>query len=113
MPRSTTRSKLPTPFRSPPFVAGIPDGTTAQSRRRFVPQRRRLPERSTRRAGWGSTAPAVRDRRAPVAAEGLRPEAHARRSLPTLVLGPIDHRHGALHELGIEAVVRELFARAI
>ena len=37
----------------------------------------------------------VRDRRAPVAAERLRAQAHSRRCLPPLVLGPVDHRHGA------------------
>ena len=39
---------------------------------------------------WLSTAPAVRDRRPPVAAERLRPQLHARRRLAALVLGAVD-----------------------
>jgi hypothetical protein len=36
-----------------------------------------------------STSPAVRDRRAPVAAERLRPQLHTRRRLAALVLGAV------------------------
>src|SRR5207302_4341775 len=36
-------------------------------------------------------SPAVRDRRPAVAAERLRPQLHARRSLAALVLGAVDH----------------------
>src|SRR6266545_1632501 len=58
-------------------------------------------------------APAVRDRRAAVAAERLRSQPHARGRLAALVLGAVDHRDRALDELGIEAVGRELLARAV
>ena len=50
-------------------------------------------------------APAVRDRRAAVAAERLRPQLHSGRRLPSLVLGTVDHRHRALDDVAVEAVV--------
>ena len=59
----------------------------------------------------GSLAlPAIRDRRAPVAAERLRAQLHARRRLAALVLGPVDQRERAVHDLGIEPVRAELLA---
>src|SRR6476660_9336291 len=60
----------------------------------------------------GLPGPAVGDRRAAVAAEGLRRQANSRRGLPPLVLGAVDQRERALDDVGIEAVLRELLARA-
>ena len=48
---------------------------------------------SSRRARRRLAAPAVRDRRAAVAAERLRAQLHAGRGLAALVLGPVDQRH--------------------
>src|SRR6059036_3343063 len=53
-------------------------------------------------------SPAVRDRRAPVAAERLRAQLHARRCLPPLVLGTVDHVDRARHDVLVEAVRGEL-----
>ena len=58
-------------------------------------------------------APAVRDRRAPVAAERLRAQPDAGRRLAALVLGPVDERHRPLHDVGGEAVRAQLLERAV
>src|SRR4029077_19205456 len=60
-----------------------------------------------------SGTPAVRDRRAPVAAERLRPERPAGRRLPPLVLGAVDERDRARDDVAVEAVRRELLERAV
>src|SRR5215212_8354155 len=57
--------------------------------------------------------PVVRDRCAPVAAEGLLAESDSRRSLTALVFRAVDHRDGALDELGVEAVGAQLLGGAI
>ena len=49
-----------------------------------------------------STSQAIRDRRAPVTSERLRPQLHARRRLPALVLGAVDERDGPLDHRGVE-----------
>src|SRR4051794_7348382 len=51
------------------------------------------------RENYASPPPAVGDRRPPVAAERLRPQAHPRRRLAPLVLGAVDHRDGAFDEI--------------
>src|SRR5207302_11223626 len=58
-------------------------------------------------------APAVGDRRAPVAAEGLRCEAYPGWGLAALVLGAVDQRDRPLDHVRVEAVRRELLERAI
>src|SRR5690349_15036572 len=60
-----------------------------------------------------SAAPAVRDREAPVAPEGLRPQLHTGRGLPPLVLGAVDHGERAVDDLGVEAVAREVLPRLV
>src|SRR5947207_15761134 len=60
-----------------------------------------------------SVAPAIGDRRAPVAAERLRPELDARRRLPALVLRPVDHLDCAFDDVAVEPVARQLLARAV
>src|SRR5205085_2649529 len=50
----------------------------------------------------GSAAPAIRDRRAPVAAKRLRAQLDARGCLPALVLGPVDQRDRALDGVAVE-----------
>ena len=52
-----------------------------------------------------SVVPAVGDRRAAVAAEGLRPQLDARWRLAALVLGAVDHRQRAFDDLGLEPVL--------
>src|SRR6266542_3990387 len=61
---------------------------------------------SSHQAVWKarSAAPAVRDRQAPVASEGLRAQLHAGRRLAALVLGAVDHREGVVDHVRIEAV---------
>ena len=53
-------------------------------------------------------APAVRDRRPPVAAEGPWPELDAGGGLAPLVLGPVDEHEHALDDLGVELGVELL-----
>src|SRR5712692_4837540 len=62
---------------------------------------------------YGLAAPVVCDRRSPVASERLRPQADTRRRLAALVLGTVDHRDGALDDLRVEAVARQLLPRAV
>jgi len=50
----------------------------------------------------------VRDRDPPVTTESLRAKLHAGWRLTALVLGAVDHRHGALDDAGVEPVRREL-----
>src|SRR5205823_11031485 len=57
--------------------------------------------------------PAVRDRRTAVAPECLRAQLDARWGLAALVLGAVDHRERPLDDVDVEAVLRELFARAV
>ena len=54
----------------------------------------------------GLVAPAVRDRRPPVAAERLRVQLHAGRGLAALVLGAVDERERPLDHVRVEAVAR-------
>src|SRR6185437_7963795 len=61
----------------------------------------------------GLPAPAVGDRRAAIAAEGLRTQLDARGRLPALVLGSVDHRDRAVDDVGVEAVLGELVAGAV
>src|SRR5689334_9232682 len=61
-------------------------------------------------AGKRLTLPAVGDRRAAVAAEGLRRQANPGRRLPALVLGAVDQRERPLHDVRVEAVSRKLLA---
>src|SRR5438477_3728316 len=58
-------------------------------------------------------APAVRDRRSPVASEGLRAQADTGRRLAALVLGAVDHRDGALDDVRVEAVARQFLPGAV
>src|SRR5919202_999812 len=58
-------------------------------------------------------APAVGNRRSPVAAERLLPQADAGRRLSALVLGAVDQRDGALDDVGIEAVSAQLLRRPV
>src|SRR5712692_4059508 len=62
---------------------------------------------------YGLAAPVVCDRRPAVAPERFRPQPHARRRLAALVLGAVDHRDGALHDVGIEPVAGQLLPRAV
>src|SRR5438477_12202969 len=57
-----------------------------------------------------SIAPAVGDRRAPVAPECLRPKANAGRRLAPLVLGAVDHPDRPLDHVAVEPVRGELLA---
>src|SRR5438309_7821774 len=65
------------------------------------------------RENYGLASPVVRDRRPAVAPERLRPQPHSRGRLPALVLGAVDHRDGALHDVGIEPVAGQLLPRAV
>src|SRR5438270_13520264 len=61
-------------------------------------------------AVWGNyalPAPAVRDRRPPVASEGLRAEADTGRRLAALVRGAVAHRDGAHGDVRVGAVGRQ------
>src|SRR2546430_5408637 len=58
-------------------------------------------------------APLVRDRCPAVAAEGLLAEPDTGRRLAALVLGTVDHRHGALDDVRIEAVRAQLLGGAV
>ena len=78
---------------SPRRLASLLRGSTPQRRAGGTCRRRRL------------AAPAVRDRRAAVAAERLRPKLDSGRRLAALVLGAVDHRHRALDDVAVEAVV--------
>src|SRR5713101_7238198 len=76
--------------------------------------------RTLRFRGWNacagsesSTAPTVLNRRAPIAAERLRSQFHARRRLPALVLRPVDHGDCALDDVAIEAVPGQLLQRPV
>ena len=76
------------------------------------------PGRSTARARGPAparrlTRPAVRDRRAPVAPERLRPQLDAGRRLPALVLRAVDQSHRPLDELAVEPVGGQLLARPV
>src|SRR5919106_2356675 len=59
-----------------------------------------------------STAPAIRDRRPPVAAERLRAQLHARRRLAALVLGTVDQRDHLLDDVVVE-LLEQLLPRAV
>src|SRR5439155_23813556 len=61
----------------------------------------------------GSAAPAVGDGRSPVAPERLGAEPDAGRGLAALVLGAVDQGNGALHDVRVEAVRRQLLERAV
>ena len=71
-----------------------------RERRRALGRAAALVRRAPRAGGADSAAVAVRDRRPPVAAEGLRPQLHAGRRLAPLVLGAVDERDGTLDHLG-------------
>src|SRR5205823_11270474 len=58
-------------------------------------------------------APAVCYRGAPIAAERLRSQSNSGRGLAALVLGAVDQLEGALDDLGVEAVRRQLLTRAV
>src|SRR5439155_2120699 len=73
----------------------------------------RAPRRSrSTSAGRPSAGPAVRDRRSPIATEGLRAELDAGRGLATLVLGTVDEGERALDDVGVE-LLEELLPRAV
>src|SRR5919204_1122526 len=59
------------------------------------------------------TAPAVCDRCAAVAAEGLWREPDAWRRLATLVLGAVDQGEGPLDDVRVESVLGELLTRTV
>src|SRR5262245_21876051 len=59
------------------------------------------------------TAPAVRDREAPVAPERLRAQLHTGWRLAALVLRAVDHRERPVHDLGIEPVPGQVLARLV
>src|SRR5688572_26874276 len=59
------------------------------------------------------SGPAVRDRRAAVAAERLRAELHSRRGLAALVLRAVDHRERSVDDVAVEAVLGEFLAGAV
>src|SRR5205807_6946218 len=59
------------------------------------------------------TAPVVRNRRAAVAAERLRPQLYAGRRLPALVLGAVDHPYRALDDVLVEPVARQFLERTV
>src|SRR6185436_2327692 len=79
-------------------------GTHRTARTRGGMRQFRASSSTGRRPAPGLVAPAVRDRRPPVAAEGLRVEFHAGRRLAALVLRPVDERERALDHVRVEAV---------
>src|SRR5580765_4007612 len=79
----------------------------------FARARSRAPRVNCSRRRGSLAGPAVRDRRAAVAAEGLRAELDAGRRLAPLVLSAVDHRERPVDDVRIEAVLRELLARAV
>src|SRR5579862_7889849 len=92
----------------PPSSATPPSATATASDRSGIGARlRTVPV--TRRGGIGGViAVPVGDGHAAILAEGLGGDANARRRLAALVLGPVDQRGHAPHELGVEPGVDDL-----